>query len=322
MANNNKPSLLKNTLNKLRTKSTTLAQNTSLAVTTGTIAGNSMLFSIPLWAMGTVKTLTGNALADKSVLKIANHWINTNNRLIEKVLPDIDFRVSMPDDLSTHGKYILLSNHQSWVDTTVIQYISENRLPLTRFFAKYELLYIPIVGQAFYFLDFPMMKRYSKEAIAKNPALKDRDIVEAKRACKNLIDKPFTLLNFIEGTRFTQKKHDLQQSPYQHLLKPKAGGIALAIGALGAEIDTVLDMTIVYPDGIPTYQDLWKGNIKRIGVDIQRIALPGDLLQRLIDGKYQTDEQTKKDMYIWLDRLWQEKDQRIQAMLNDFNNQP
>lgn len=322
MANNNKPSLLKNTLNKLRTKSTTLAQNTSLAVTTGTIAGNSMLFSIPLWAMGTVKTLTGNALADKSVLKIANHWINTNNRLIEKVLPDIDFRVSMPDDLSTHGKYILLSNHQSWVDTTVIQYISENRLPLTRFFAKYELLYIPIVGQAFYFLDFPMMKRYSKEAIAKNPALKDRDIVEAKRACKNLIDKPFTLLNFIEGTRFTQKKHDLQQSPYQHLLKPKAGGIALAIGALGAEIDAVLDMTIVYPDGIPTYQDLWKGNIKRIGVDIQKIALPGDLLQRLIDGKYQTDEQTKKDMYIWLDRLWQEKDQRIQAMLNDFNNQP
>lgn len=319
MANNNKPSLLKNTLNKLRTKSTTLAQNTSLAVTTGTIAGNSMLFSIPLWAMGTVKTLTGNALADKSVLKIANHWINTNNRLIEKVLPDIDFRVSMPDDLSTHGKYILLSNHQSWVDTTVIQYISENRLPLTRFFAKYELLYIPIVGQAFYFLDFPMMKRYSKEAIAKNPALKDRDIVEAKRACKNLIDKPFTLLNFIEGTRFTQKKHDLQQSPYQHLLKPKAGGIALAIGALGAEIDAVLDMTIVYPDGIPTYQDLWKGNIKRIGVDIQKIALPGDLLQRLIDGKYQTDEQTKKDMYIWLDRLWQEKDQRIQAMLDDFN---
>lgn len=319
MANNNKPSLLKNTLNKLRTKSTTLAQNTSLAVTTGTIAGNSMLFSIPLWAMGTAKTLTGNALADKSVLKIANHWINTNNRLIEKVLPDIDFRVSMPDDLSTYGKYILLSNHQSWVDTTVIQYISENRLPLTRFFAKYELLYIPIVGQAFYFLDFPMMKRYSKEAIAKNPALKDRDIVEAKRACKNLIDKPFTLLNFIEGTRFTQKKHDLQQSPYQHLLKPKAGGIALAIGALGAEIDTVLDMTIVYPDGIPTYQDLWKGNIKRIGVDIQRIALPGDLLQRLIDGKYQTDEQTKKDMYIWLDRLWQEKDQRIQAMLDDLD---
>ena len=162
MTNNNKPSLLKNTLNKLRKTSLPLAQNASLAMAVGTITGNSVLFSLPLWAMGAVKTLTGHPLADKSVLKIANHWINTNNRLIENILPAIDFRVNLPDDLSVNGKYILLSNHQSWVDTTVIQYISENRLPLTRFFAKYELLYIPIVGQAFYFLDFPMMKRYSK----------------------------------------------------------------------------------------------------------------------------------------------------------------
>ena len=322
MPTNHKPSLIKNTLNKLRKTSQPLAQKTSLALTTGTIAGNSMLFSMPLWAMGAVKSLTGNPLADKTVLKIANHWINTNNRLIETVLPDIDFRITLPDDLATTGKYILLSNHQSWVDTTVIQYISENRLPLTRFFTKYELLYIPIVGQAFYFLDFPMMKRYSKEAIAKNPALKDRDIIEAKRACKNLLDKPFTLLNFIEGTRFTQKKHDLQHSPDQHLLKPKAGGISLALSALGDSIDGILDMTIVYPEGIPTYQDLWQGNIKRIGVDIRHIELPTDLLQRLIDGKYQTDEQTKQDMYLWLDKLWQDKDARMQAMLDDFNNNP
>ena len=319
MSNNNKPSLIKHTLNTLRKKSQPLAQKTSLALTTGTIAGNSMVFSVPLWAMGALKTVTGNPLADKTVLKIANHWINTNNRLIENVLPDIDFRVSIPDDLSSQGKYILISNHQSWVDTTVIQYVSENRLPLTRFFTKYELLYIPIVGQAFYFLDFPMMKRYSKEAIAKNPALKDRDIIEAKRACQNLVDKPFTLLNFIEGTRFTKKKHALQQSPYRHLLKPKAGGTALALAALGEHIDAVLDMTIVYPDGIPSYQDLWKGNIKRIGVDIRKIDLSNDLLQRLIAGKYQTDEHTKKDMYTWLDQLWQDKDQRIQAMLDDFN---
>lgn len=318
----NKPSLIKNTLNTLRKKSLPLAQNTSLALTTGMIAGNSMLFSVPLWTMGALKTLTGNSLADKTILKIANHWINTNNRMINKILPDIDFRVSIPDDLSTQGKYILISNHQSWVDTTVIQYVSENRLPLTRFFAKYELLYIPIVGQAFYFLDFPMMKRYSNEAIAKNPALKDRDIIEAKRACQNLVDKPFTLLNFIEGTRFTQKKQALQQSPYRHLLKPKAGGTALALAALGEHIDAVLDMTIVYPDGMPSYQDLWKGNIKRIGVDIRKIELPDALLQRLIDGKYQTDEQTKKDMYDWLDQLWQDKDQRIQAMLDDFHQHP
>ena len=68
MTNNNKPSLLKNTLNKLRKTSLPLAQNASLAVAVGTITGNSVLFSLPLWAMGAVKTLTGHPLADKSVL--------------------------------------------------------------------------------------------------------------------------------------------------------------------------------------------------------------------------------------------------------------
>ena len=145
--------------------------------------------------------------------------------------------ISLPEDISSEGKYLLISNHQSWVDTSIVQYISENRLPLTRFFTKFELIYIPVIGQAFYFLDFPMMRRHSKEAIAKNPALKGKDIEEAKRACALLKNKPFTLLNYIEGTRFTPAKRDAQNAPYTHLLKPRAGGLALAINALGDEID-------------------------------------------------------------------------------------
>lgn len=315
----NSPSKIQSLLGQLRQRSKPVGQAATFALTTGTIAANSVVFSLPLWVNGAVKTLTGNKLADSLVLKIATHWIHTNNLMIDKILPNIELRVSLPDDLSQTGRYILISNHQSWVDTSVIQYVSENRLPLTRFFAKHELLYIPIVGQAFYFLDFPMMKRYSKEAIAKNPALKDRDFIEAKRACELLANKPFTLLNFVEGTRFTQKKHDLQQSPYTNLLKPKAGGIALALGALGDKIDGVLDATIVYPDGIPTYQDLWKGNIRRIGVEIRRIEMPADLLSRLLAGKYQNDEQTRADMYEWLDVLWQQKQQRIEQIKASFH---
>ena len=322
MSKNNNTSFIKKTWGQLQPFSKPLAKSARFAVSTGTITANSLLFSLPLWGMGAVKLLTGNKLADKTVLKIANHWIHTNNQLINHVLPTIDFRIHLPNDLSAQGQYILISNHQSWVDTTVIQYISENRLPLTRFFTKYELLYIPVVGQAFYFLDFPMMKRYSKEAIAKNPALKHLDIIEAKRACKNLIDKPFTLLNFIEGTRYTPKKHALQQSPYPNLLKPKAGGIALALGALGNTVDGILDMTIVYPDGIPSYQDLWQGNIKRIGVDIRRVELPSGLLTQLTDGRFQTDDATKQAVYAWIDKLWQQKSQIMQKMLADFEQCP
>lgn len=309
-------------LSSLHKKSKPLGQATSLAVTGGAVTLNSLSVGIPLWTAGLAKTVLKNESAENMVQTITNHWIHTNNSLINHILPKIDMRVTMPEDVSTQGQYILISNHQSWVDTALTQYVSENRLPLTRFFTKYELIFIPVVGQAFYFLDFPMMKRYSKEQIAKNPALKDRDLIEAKRACEALVDKPFTLLNYVEGTRFTPKKHALQKSPYKNLLKPKAGGIALALGALGDKIDGVLDMTIVYPDGIPTYADLWKGNIRRIGIDIRHISVPAELQARLSAGRYQDDEQTRQDMYVWLDKIWQEKQAIMEKIEADFRNHP
>ncbi|MGP5529419.1 acyltransferase, partial [Psychrobacter celer] len=286
------------------------------------IAANSFVGSIPLWLMGVGKIITGAPIADKTVIKITNHWISSNNALIDNMLPRKDWRISLPDDVNTEGKYLLISNHQSWVDTSIVQYISEKRLPLTRFFTKFELIYIPIVGQAFYFLDFPMMRRHSKEAVAKNPALKGQDIEEAKRACALLKDKPFTLLNYLEGTRFTQAKHEQQKSPYTHLLKPRAGGLSLAINALGSEMDGLLDMTIVYPDGVPTYSDLWKGNIKRLGVDVRYLDIPADLFAGIKRGGYENDEQVKAQMFAWIEQVWRDKDQRISDMLADFEHSP
>lgn len=313
---------LTSTIKKIHKRSPKLGKAVSLATATGVIAANSLVGSIPLWLMGVGKIITGAPIADKTVIKITNHWISSNNALIDNMLPRKDWRISLPDDVNTEGKYLLISNHQSWVDTSIVQYISEKRLPLTRFFTKFELIYIPIVGQAFYFLDFPMMRRHSKEAMAKNPALKGQDIEEAKRACALLKDKPFTLLNYLEGTRFTQAKHEQQKSPYTHLLKPRAGGLSLAINALGSEIDGLLDMTIVYPDGVPTYSDLWKGNIKRLGVDVRYLDIPAELFAGIKRGGYENDEQVKAQMFAWIEQVWRDKDQRISAMLADFEHNP
>ncbi|MDV2859904.1 acyltransferase [Psychrobacter sp. CAM01] len=313
---------LTSTIKKIHKRSPKLGKAVSLATATGVIAANSFGGSIPLWLMGVGKIITGAPIADKTVIKIANHWISSNNALIDNMLPRKDWRISMPDDVNTEGKYLLISNHQSWVDTSIVQYISEKRLPLTRFFTKFELIYIPIVGQAFYFLDFPMMRRHSKEAVAKNPALKGQDIEEAKRACELLKDKPFTLLNYLEGTRFTQAKHEQQKSPYTHLLKPRAGGLSLAINALGSEMDGLLDMTIVYPDGVPTYSDLWKGNIKRLGVDVRYLDIPAELFAGIKRGGYENDEQVKAQMFAWIEQVWRDKDQRISDMLADFEHNP
>ena len=313
---------LTSTIKNLHKRNPKLGKAVSLATATGVIAANSISCSIPLWFMGVGKILTGAAIADKAVIKITDHWIGSNNALIDDMLPRKDWRIRLPDDVHVNGKYLLVSNHQSWVDTSIVQYISEKRLPLTRFFTKFELIYIPVVGQAFYFLDFPMMRRYSKEAVAKNPALKGKDIEEAKRACALLKNKPFTLLNYLEGTRFTKTKHDLQKSPYTHLLKPRAGGLSLAINALGADIDGMLDMTIVYPDGVPTYSDLWKGNIKRLGVDVRHIKIPDDLFVGIQNGGYENDPAIKAQMFEWVEQIWREKDQLITDMLAEFEAAP
>lgn len=309
-------------IQKMHERTPKLGKAVSLATATGVIAGNSFSAAIPMWLLGATKIMTGSSIADKHVIKIANFWINSNNAVINHVLPKKDWRISLPDEVTIDGKYLLVSNHQSWVDTSIVQYISQDRLPLTRFFTKFELIYIPIVGQTFYFLDFPMMRRHSKEEIAKNPALKGKDLKEANRACALLKDKPFTLLNYLEGTRFTSQKRDKQHSPYTHLLKPRAGGLALAINALGEDIDGILDMTIVYPDGIPEYSDLWKGNIKRLGVDVRYVKIPDTLFQGLKEGRYEEDDTIKAQMFEWVEDIWQQKDEQITRMLADFENNP
>mgnify|MGYP003657006838 FL=1 len=129
-------------------------------------------------------------------------------------------------------------------------------------------------------------------------------------------------MNYLEGTRFTQDKHDKQQSPYKHLLKPRAGGLSLAINALGKEMDGILDMTIVYPDGVPTYSDLWKGNIKRLGVDVRHVEIPDALFDAVKNGGYENDEAIKAQMFAWIEEMWHQKDQRISAMLAEFDSHP
>ncbi|WP_367109750.1 acyltransferase [uncultured Psychrobacter sp.] len=306
-------------IQKLHKRAPRLGKAASLVTATGVITVNSIGASVPIWFMGAAKALTGSKIADDTVIKVTNYWINSNNTLIDTILPNKDWRISLPSDVHPDGKYLLISNHQSWVDTSIVQYISESRLPLTRFFTKFELIYIPVIGQAFYFLDFPMMRRHSKESIAKNPALQGKDIEEAKRACALLKNKPFTLLNYLEGTRFNKTKHDKQHSPYKHLLKPRAGGLALAINALGEDIDGILDMTIVYPDGIPTYGELWQGEINRLGVDVRYIEMPKALFASIQQGGYEKDETIKAQMFDWVAGIWQQKDNLIDKMLADFD---
>ncbi len=280
------------------------------------ITGSTFLHGPPVLALGLTKLIKDSRKIDETNIEITNRWLAVNNWLIEHVLSDLKWDITIDEnlDLSMQGRYLMTCNHQSWVDTTVNQYFGLTRMPLTRFFTKWELIFIPFVGQAFKILGFPMMKRHSKEQIAKNPDLKTRDLEEARKACQQLVSQPYTLLNYLEGTRFTQEKHDQQKSPYKHLLKPKAGGLALALNILEDNIDALVDMTIVYPDGVPGYGDFWLGDVNRIAVNLRKIEIPAWVK----GGNYEEDEEYRKRFQAWVHQIWTEKDQLIESIQQKY----
>ncbi|QNH50527.1 acyltransferase [Acinetobacter venetianus] len=299
-------------------KKASLLQKVSKGLTVSSvITGSTFLHGPPVLALGFTKFFKKSKKVDETNIQLANSWIGINNQLIEHVLPNLNWDITIDEklDLNLQGHYMMICNHQSWVDTTVNQYFGLKRMPLTRFFTKWELIFIPFVGQAFKILGFPMMKRHTKAQIAKNPELKHRDMLEARKACEQLLSQPFTLLNYLEGTRFTPEKHAQQQSPYQNLLKPKAGGLALALNILGDKIDSLVDMTIVYPNGAPGYGDFWLGGVSDIAVDLRKIDIPDWVL----GGNYEDDPVYRERFQKWVDQIWTEKDQLITRMKSRYN---
>ncbi|WP_180080658.1 MULTISPECIES: acyltransferase [unclassified Acinetobacter] len=285
----------------------------SKGLTVGSVmTGSTFFHGPPVLALGLTKLFKKSRKVDETNIKITNSWLTVNNWLIDNVLPNTQWDITIDEDLDLNmqGRYLMTCNHQSWVDTTVNQYFGLTRMPLTRFFTKWELIFIPFVGQAFKILGFPMMKRHSKEQIAKNPELKYRDMEEARKSCEQLLSQPFTLLNYLEGTRFTPEKHAQQQSPYKNLLKPKAGGLALALNILGDQIDALVDMTIIYPNGVPGYGEFWLGDVPRIAVDLRKIEIP----EWVLGGNYEDDAEFREKFQNWVDQLWTEKDQLIDRL--------
>lgn len=247
------------------------------------------------------------------LIGFANTWCRLNNRILFRLLPRIEWDIQLPEGLATSKWYFVMANHQSWVDIMVLFYVFTDRIPFLKYFLKQELLYVPFWGQAMYALDFPFMKRYSKEALAKHPELKGKDTETTRRSCEKFRHTPVSVMNFLEGTRFTPAKQARQQSPYRHLLKPKAGGMAFTLSALGEQMHSLLDVTIVYPGGIPTFMDFCGGRVRRIVVRVQRREIPPAAFRR----DYETDAAFRAEFQAWTAGLWEEKDAEIGRLLGE-----
>ncbi|MCW5651478.1 MAG: acyltransferase [Ramlibacter sp.] len=241
---------------------------------------------------------------------IATAWIACNGvwmRLTQRTAWD----VAGVTDLPYAGWYLVNCNHQSWVDIFVLQRALNGRIPLLKFFLKQELIYVPVIGLAWWALDFPFMKRHGKAELRRNPELRRQDRETTRRACRKFSLVPTSVMNFAEGTRFTPAKHQAQGSPYQHLLKPKAGALALALDAMGGQFQSLIDVTIVYPGGAPTFWTFLCGRTPRVVLRARQLPIPAELM----GGDYEGDAEFRGTFHRWLAGLWSDKDAQIAALL-------
>ncbi len=256
-------------------------------------------FIMPFWKKNYTWLLT--FIADKWVL------INTFN---QKLMNNIRWDVKGLEGLKQDGWYLVLANHQSWTDILVLQRIFHRKIPFLKFFLKKELIWVPLLGLAWWALDFPFMKRFSKSFLDKHPHLKGKDIEITRKACEKFKTLPVSVMNFVEGTRFTPEKHKRQKSPYCNLLNPKAGGVAFVLSAMGEQLHQIVNVTIVYPDGVKSFWDFACGKIGEIRVRVETLPISREII-----GDYVNNAEFRKNFQKWINSVWQQKDMRIDAIL-------
>jgi len=248
------------------------------------------------------------ALSTRWLDWLASHWMDANAWHQSLLLPTV-IDVEGLGNLSTSEWYMMIANHQCWVDILVLLRLFNRRIPYLKFFLKQSLIWVPLLGLAWWALEFPFMRRYTKAEIAKNPELKGKDIEKTRQACEKFRHNPVTIINFLEGTRFTPTKYAQQKSTYQHLLMPKAGGLAFTLAAMDGQLHSLLDITIYYPEGRPSYWDYACGKVGRIQVHVRELAIPHTML-----GNYSDDEEFRERFQSWVNQIWQQKDALLGQM--------
>ncbi|HEK1693541.1 acyltransferase [Pseudomonas putida] len=252
--------------------------------------------------------------ASAAVMWVAEAWSEIDKAIFALCIPT-QWDIRGVENLRKDTSYLAVSNHQTWVDIPALIESLNRRTPFFKFFLKKELIWVPLLGLAWWGLDYPFMKRYSKAFLEKHPELKGKDLEITKAACELFKRQPVTVVNYLEGTRFTEAKRQAQQSPYRYLLKPKAGGVAFVLAALGEQLDALLDVTIVYPGSkAPGFWDLLNGSISRVIIDIQVRELDPTLWA----GDYENDPQFRQTVQAWVNQLWMEKDQRIERLRGEM----
>ena len=283
-------------------------------VTASLMALNVVAWCLVLFAVAIAKFLVPipawRRVLSRAMTALAEGWIGTNNAIF-RVMRALPLEPRGLEGLTTGEWFLVVSNHRSWVDILVLQAVFNRRIPFLKFFLKQQLIWVPFLGLAWWALDFPFMRRYTSAHLAKHPEDRGKDLAVTRRACEKFRLIPTSVMNFVEGTRFTPAKHAAFKSPYRHLLPPRAGGVSFVRSAMGGMLHSMLDVTIAYTTGTPSFWDLCCGRVGTVRVDVRRRAIE----DWLAAGDYTNDPAFRERFQAWLGGVWAEKDVLLDRLL-------
>jgi len=246
----------------------------------------------------------------RGMTALAEGWIGTNNAIF-RLMGSLPLDTRGLEGLSTREWYLVLSNHRSWVDILVLQAVFNRRIPFLKFFLKQQLIWVPFLGLAWWALDFPFMRRYTAAYLEKHPEHRGKDLEVTRRACEKFRLIPTSVMNFVEGTRFTPAKHAAFKSPYRNLLPTRAGGTSFVLSSMGGMLHSLLDVTIAYSTGTPSLWDLCCGRVGTVIVDVRRRPIDAWMSA----GDYANDPAFRERFKAWLAGLWADKDELLDRLL-------
>jgi 1-acyl-sn-glycerol-3-phosphate acyltransferase len=256
------------------------------------------------WSKGTTLSRLKQRM-DKIIL----WWTNSNRHMINTLnLSDVTVNWHEKDEMSPDKWYLVISNHQSWTDIVLLQSYLYGTIPPLKFFTKDQLIWVPFIGLAMYVLGFPYVKRVTKAQIKANPKLRTADRDNVAAACEGFKNHPTTILNFVEGTRFTPEKHTRQRNEYRHLLRPKVGGLGYVLEDMDQYLHRLIDVTIIYPDGTPSFWDFLQGKCPRVHMEIIPHVIPDEIL-------HADEAERRAALGQWIKTIWLAKDERIDQRL-------
>lgn len=280
------------------------------------VAVSTIVLTTIIFLLSVLKLIAPNGRARNAM----THWLSSLGELWVSVnssavwfYRDMEWDIHMPEGISRKGRYLVFCNHQSGVDILALQHSLNRHAPFGRYLLKHQLIWVPVLGVAWWALDMAFLKRYSRQELLRNPSLRGKDLENAARACEKLKHIPVSMMTFPEGTRFTEAKRIAQKSPYAHLLNPRYGGVGQVLYSFDDALDCLIDVTIIYPDGTPTIWQYVSGQVRKISVHIKLRPIDKKLRGR----NFREDSVAKGELKMWLSGIWEEKERLINHTLKN-----